>query len=470
MFTRRQICMGSAALLTTNLMPHTSSLAKNTRNIIELKALPGKAQLFEPGAPMTPIWGYNGIVPGPEIRTKQGDIFKADLINGLEQPTTIHWHGIRIDNKMDGVAGLTQPPVKPNERFEYRFTPPDAGTYWYHPHYRTWEQLARGLSGAFIVEEDSPPKVDLDKVMIFDDWRLENNGLIHERSLGSLHEKSHAGRLGNVITLNGKDTEDVVVKHGQRLRLRLINAATARIMGISFEDHEIEVIALDGQPTKPFKPSRKRVTLTPAQRADIIVDCTQDIGMKSRILVHAGREALRLGDLVYDKSQRQRSKVLTDPYLLSPNPMPTDLKLEKAVEVTLEMTGGARSNIQSAIYQGKNTPIRELARKHGKVWAFNGISGKPEKPIGIFERGQTVKFVMNNLTRWPHAMHFHGHHVKEVEHSKRAASPHWRDTIFMAPQDVITVAFIAHNPGRWMLHCHMLEHQAGGMGTWYEVV
>ena len=113
--------------------------------------------------------------------------------------------------------------------------------------------------------------------------------------------------------------------------------------------------------------------------------------------------------------------------------------------------------------------MRDLVRRHGKVWAFNGEAGLTEAPLAKYQRGQTVRIRMVNTTAWPHAMHFHGHHVREVAHSKRQPLPYWRDTVLMLPQEEITVAFIAHNPGKWMCHCHMLEHQAGGMATWYEV-
>jgi FtsP/CotA-like multicopper oxidase with cupredoxin domain len=133
------------------------------------------------------------------------------------------------------------------------------------------------------------------------------------------------------------------------------------------------------------------------------------------------------------------------------------------------MTGGAMSAFATARYKGQDYSIRELVREHGKVWAFNGEAGMTMEPLAKYQRGQTVKIKMVNQTAWPHAMHFHGHHVREVAHSRREALPHWRDTILMQPREEVTVAFVAHNPGKWMCHCHMLEHQAGGMSTWYEV-
>lgn len=468
MLNRRQLLATSASLAVSSFAtPGWSASGKAAR---ELTAKPGSASLLEPGEPTTPIWGYDGRAPGPTLRVKQGEEFAVDLVNALPQPTTIHWHGIRNLNAMDGVANLTQPAVAPGARFAYRFTPPDAGTYWYHPHNRTWEQLARGLQGAFIVAEDRPPVVDQDIVLTVDDWRLDQDGKIDEQSFGSMRDISHAGRLGNVLTINGKGKIDIAVKAGERLRVRLINTANARPVGIVFEGHAPIVVALDGQPlAAPFAPQGNMVFLAPAQRADLILDCNQAPGAKTEIIVNTGREKLNLGHVVYHPAKRARAKTLADIPILPANPMPLDIEPDKARAIDMVMTGGAMSAFDTATYKGKQMDVRELVREHGKVWAFNGIVGMPQKPLAQIERGETVTVKLVNQTVWPHAMHFHGHHVREIAHSAREPLPYWRDTIYLQRQQQVTVAFKAHNPGKWMLHCHMLAHQAGGMSTWYEV-
>lgn len=466
--TRRNFLTGTSSLIAAGSAPFAAAAQHTPAR--DLVARTGERLLLEPGRPTTRIWGYDGRVPGPELRVRQGRELAINLINQLPQPTTIHWHGVRIDNAMDGVAGLTQAAAKPGERFTYRFTPPDAGTYWYHPHNRTWEQLARGLQGALVVEEERPPDVDRDVTVLVDDWRLDRDGQIHEQSLGSMRDISHAGRLGNVLTLNASDKFDLAVTANERLRIRLINTSNARVMGVIFEKHAPIVIALDGQPVDvPFAPARNMIFLAPAQRADIILDCGNGAGSKVPILVDTGREKLEVGRLVYHTAKRVRPKVLADIPVLPANPMPVELDLARAVNVKLEMTGGAMSAFETAIYKGREMAVRELVRKHGKAWAFNNIAGMPDKPLAQFRRGQTVTVKLTNRTVWPHAMHFHGHHVREIAHSAREPRPHWRDTVFIQREQEITVAFPAHNPGKWMLHCHMLGHQAGGMSTWYEV-
>src|SRR3546814_1309629 len=116
--------------------------------------------------PETEVWGYNGTTPGPEIRLRRGDRLRVLVENRLDEETTVHWHGIRLPNAMDGVPHLTQKPIGPGETFAYAFDLPDDGTYWYHPHQRSFEQVGRGLYGALIVEEREPIRVDREVVWV----------------------------------------------------------------------------------------------------------------------------------------------------------------------------------------------------------------------------------------------------------------------------------------------------------------
>jgi len=205
LLNRRTLLHGLGA---TALSKPLLSAALAYDGFIELRAREAEAQLLAEGEPKTKVWAYGDRVPGPILRARQGEPFKVRFHNQLSQPSTVHWHGIRIENAMDGVANLTQAPVPPGESFNYIFTPPDAGTYWYHPHSRTWEQLARGLYGMLIVEEENAPAFDLDLPLMLDDWRLTDDGAIDETTLGNMMDKSHAGRLGNWVTSMELISED----------------------------------------------------------------------------------------------------------------------------------------------------------------------------------------------------------------------------------------------------------------------
>ncbi len=463
MLNRRETLLTGAAFSALPRVAHTQT------SPLVIKPQQGIARLGPPDVAETQIWGYNGTVPGPEIRVAQGSEVTARLENGLAQPTTIHWHGIRIENAMDGVAALTQAPVAPDDSFDYRFTVPDAGTFWYHPHNRTWEQMARGLYGPLIVEEAEPPAYDRDIVLMLDDWRLNDDGQIDEESFGSLRDWSHAGRLGNWPTANGSPQPDYTVKRNERLRLRLINAANATVFVLRLDGMTAQIVAYDGMPVPP-EPLEGTIVFAPAQRIDLIADVTSD----EAALMLAGRENFRACGFPV-RGQKRRTP-LNDTAALPANPISDDFDLANAVKATVSIDGGAMRGFTEAriggfgaAYRGED-PVkgiisrRDLAFDHQLVWALNGVAGMPIEPLFTAEAGQTAVVKLVNEGRWPHAMHFHGHHFREL--SKGAP---WRDTILLDPRETKEVAFIADNPGRWMLHCHMLEHQAGGMGTWFEV-
>jgi len=468
-WTRRQLLLGTGASLAAIALPAGRRAAAVGAAPTVIRARPGDAQLLPAGEPQTAVWGFGGTVPGPVLRVRQGDTVRVRLENELPQPTTIHWHGIRIENAMDGVAGLTQEAVPSGGRFDYAFTVPDAGTFWYHPHNLSWEQVARGLYGLLIVDEASPPAVDQDIALVFDDWRLDEAGQIHEASFGAMMDWSHAGRLGNTLTINGQDLMDIPVSAGQRMRLRVCNTANARILNLRFEEHAHTVIAIDGQPVPPFALEDGAMALMPGQRVDLIADMTLNPGAEAAITEVTGGGRLVAGRFVYDAQAVTRATPLDPPAGLAANPLSEKLDLANAQDVTLRMEGGAMGRMQGATFRGQHLGMRELVAQ-GKVWAFNGQAGMTDRPLFDAPLGRTVRLAMVNDTNWPHALHFHGHHVREIARSQGSVRKDaWRDTVMVDRGETVTVAFVADNPGKWMLHCHMLEHQAGGMATWFRV-
>ena len=188
---------------------------------------------------------YNNTNPGPLLKANVGDILKIDFKNNLDQPTSIHWHGIKNINKMDGVPYLTQDPVQPGETFSYEFPVNQSGTYWYHAHFESWKQVAKGLYGPLVVNDKTDDLIEDDIVILADDWRLNKKYQIDEKSFGSLMDWSHAGRVGNWLTINGKKSPEYSIKANSRARLRFINASNARILkfGSSLKNNNIIDIA-----------------------------------------------------------------------------------------------------------------------------------------------------------------------------------------------------------------------------------
>ncbi|WP_437681416.1 multicopper oxidase family protein [Sorangium sp. So ce131] len=187
---------------------------------VALEAAPVTLPLLD-GQPLD-VWAYNGQVPGPTIRVKRGERVRVTFTNRLARPTTVHWHGVRLPNGMDGVPGVTQPAVPPGGTFVYEFVPKDAGTFWFHPHLRSSEQVERGLYGALVVEDPAPPAYSRDVVWVLDDWRIREGAI--DPQFNTPHDLMHDGRWGNVITVNRNIDERLAVRPGERIRLRLLKS------------------------------------------------------------------------------------------------------------------------------------------------------------------------------------------------------------------------------------------------------
>ncbi len=422
------------------------------------------------GYPETEIWGYDGRVPGPIIRITRGGTVRVQVRNELDQPTTVHWHGLRIDNKMDGVPGLTQTAIAPGEDFAYRITPPDAGTFWYHSHVNSSEQIGRGLHGALIVDEIDPPRVDRDLVWILDDWLLNRDAQI-VNSFDHPRDASHGGQIGNTVTVNGRILRDFAVRTNERLRLRLINAANGRIFRLKFVEHAPLIIALDGQPVPVHEPEDSSIVLAPAMRADLLLDCTGAPGQRFSIVDSAYRQPYELLQLVYQTREPVRSK----PAIALPRLPSNDLHqpdLTQAVHLNVSFGGGMHGQLAGARYRGQWLDVRRLFQQ-GKMWAINGVVGESEGivPLYTLRLGRTYVLHLTNKSAWPHPVHLHGHHFRLLSRNgDPVAYRPWLDTVLLEPRDKVDVAFVADNPGHWMFHCHIPEHMATGMATVFRVV
>ena len=466
--SRRSLICALAGLGGQMLVPRRLR-AEAAGGPVVLHAKPGEARFLPQGDP-TPIWGYGGTVPGPEIRVRQGSEVLAQLRNGIGEPTTIHWHGVRLDNAMDGVAHLTQHPVEADQSFDYRFKAPDAGTFWYHPHAHQIMQQDRGLYGLLIVEEPEPVAVDREVSLIIDDWRLNADGSIETQSLAHLFDAAHAGRIGNLLTVNGEVAPKLPARTGERLRVRLCNACNSRVLELQFENASAQIIAVDGQPISPESmKAEDTFVLPPSGRADFALDLSGEPGSYASVK-EVTRQPISIAEIALADGARAREKPLDTPVVLPRNPVPVpDLENDPLV-FPLLMEGGAMSRMAGAEYKGEYYDLRDLAQKHRMVWAFNGKADDHSSPLFSVQRGRPVVIKMTNETAWPHAMHIHGHHMLVISRTRGAVKPWFRDTVLMQPREDMTVAFLAENPGKWMLHCHMLEHQTSGMSAYFEVL
>ena len=480
--TRRRFLAGAGLFLGVMALPKRGLARDVTSDGYRvLEAKPGLAFLRGKGEPPTAIWGYDGLSPGPTLRVRQGEELKIRLRNKLDQATTIHWHGLRLPNAMDGVPFLTQVPIAAGQSFDYHFTPPDAGTFWYHTHFGSSEQLARGLYGVLIVDEHEPVAVDREFALVVDDWRLLDNGKI-ESGFGNFHDAMMAGRLGQYVTLNSEDMLDVPVRSNERLRLRIVNTANSRIFQFRIARHQARIMAVDGQPCPPAFAPDGMLRLAPGNRVDLFLDAVLPPGSRAPILVDDLRGGeLQVGQLLYESSSPLREKVLAEPNPLPANPLPNNLDLDNALWIDVPLDGGGMGMMMGrgmgmmgrgmgmmmgrGAFRGYGVPPQQ------RIWALAGVAatGHDGPPIFKVERGRTVILNFDNRTAFAHAMHVHGHHFRQLGNRRRDWKPYWLDTVIVDVQQAERIAFVADNPGKWMIHCHMIEHMAAGMAAWFQV-
>jgi FtsP/CotA-like multicopper oxidase with cupredoxin domain len=461
--TRRAFVIGAGGLSAATALPYPTEGAKSAAEI-NLIAAPARWPLVGDSRPATDVWAYGDRIPGPEIRLRQGEPVRITVKNGLPEDTTVHWHGIRLPNAMDGVPGLTQAPIKPGESFTYEFTPPDAGTFWYHPHADSLRQLGRGLAGALVVEERNPVAIDRDILWLVSDWRLDSRAQI-AGGFGNAMEAAMSGRVGNTVTINGALSNEVAVGAGERIRVRLVNCALARIMALRFEGHKPRVVAIDGQPCEPHEPEDGRILLGPAMRVDLIIDMQGEPGRRYRVIddFYDGL-AYWLTQFAYSDKPSVRAHPSDAPASLPLNRLP-EPDLASAEHHVLKLQGGMMGGGAMMRMGGMQ------GMSHRASWAINGQSmtgdghaGMP--PLLTLQLGRSYVLTLRNETAWWHPMHLHGYSFRVLTRNGSPV-PHrqWADTVLMPPKQSADIAFVADNPGDWMLHCHVTDHQVSGMMT-----
>jgi FtsP/CotA-like multicopper oxidase with cupredoxin domain len=415
----------------------------------------------------TTFWGYNEVQPGPILRYTKGDRVSINLENHLDYPTTIHWHGLRIPNKMDGVPHLTQPPVQPGEIFHYEFNVPDSGTFWYHPHENSHEQVGRGMFGAFIVDEKDPIDVDREIIWVLSDFLINLETGVHS-PFGVIGQHASKGRLGNVIMINDEvagPAHSSNVRSGERIRFRLINSATARIFRLDFQGHEPWTIAFDGQATTPHKNDGQPLLLGPGMRLDLIIDMALTQETVTKIVDTASGKILSA--LKYTSQPTLRTSSKGAPMTLERNHF-SKLNLKKAVPHYIEFHGGNSGPPVIGLVNGAPVEYNDMKNKFGLAWTVNRHAAHEashnHEPLLTLKRGQTHIISISNKTGFDHPIHLHGHFFRVLRYNdSEPLFEEWRDTVFLGPWADVDIALYAEEPGDWMFHCHILEHAASGM-------
>jgi FtsP/CotA-like multicopper oxidase with cupredoxin domain len=366
--------------------------------------------------------GYtlNGTSPGPLIEVTEGQLLEVHLTNrDVPDGITLHWHGVDVPNAEDGVAGVTQEAVMPGQEHTYRFVADEAGTYWYHSHQVSHEQVIGGLLGPLVVRPRQPDPSVEDVVAV-------------------LHT------YGGLTTLNGRKLVPVAAAPGQRVRLRVVNTDNGPTK--TWADAPFEVLAVDGRDVHgPTAIHDRAVVVTAGGRVDLGLTAPAD-GSGVRVQVGSST-ALLVGGGSTSAAPEPPARELDLLSYGSPAPIGFD-------------PARATRSFRYAI--GRRPGF--VRGRPGLWWTVNGHLF-PHLPMFVVAEGEVVRMRISNSSGDVHPMHLHGHHAVVLARNGKAAtgSPWWFDSLNVKDGETFDVAFVADNPGIWMDHCHNLKHAQQGL-------
>lgn len=404
-------------------------------NIVEVSLTAERSKVSLDGKEID-VLAFNGSVPGPILQARPKQRVIVHFRNALDEFTTMHWHGLRIPAAMDGSPHV-QTPIAPGATFTYDFVVPDAGSFWYHPHVQTHDQVERGLYGAIVVQGDDDPVYDLERSLTLDDVLLDEAGNIAPPTISPLTGLS--GRWGKVLLTNGKNSKGVrgAARKGQVERWRIVNSANARRMALGAEGASFRVIGADaGLFADPF----------PLQ------DLLLPVGGRVELEVSYDRPGEAK---LFIKDVDERFTMFTVDVADAPE-TPRAIPWPKLAPVVAERPVTSTFNMAFDFLQSGNST----------QWFVNGVSDWKE-PILTVKQGATVKIRLSNTTPGvEHPFHLHGQFFRVLD----AKWPGLRDTVQVPALGAIEIVAYLDNPGLWMAHCHILEHAALGMMTDIEVL
>ena len=432
LWSRRRIIAGPGLTLTGLVLPRAGIAQQPgaADGVQVIRARLGTVALRGPSETATAVWGFDGNVPGPLLRVRRGEEMRVRVATELTDAIAVHWHGVRVPSAMDGVPYLTQPQIAPGASFDYRFTPSDAGTFWYHCRLSPSAASRRSLYGVLIVDEAERLEVDRDVVLVLDDWRLNADGTMADgKQVGATRR----------VTINGGPSFDIPLRGNERARLRLINASL-RVLPLRVERHRVMVMAIDGEPAQSYYPRDSRIQLGPGNRIDLFVDAVLEPGASSSIVLEGERETV-LARLTYDAGARARPAPLPEAMPLPPNPLPERMDFQRSLKLDVRI-------------DGKAADLQELAKA---------------RPLFSVKRGRTVMLGFVNRTTSAQALHLHGHHFRLLDSLDDGWKPFWLDTLPVPASQTARIAFVADNPGKWLIRSHPVEEQDASMAAWFEV-
>ena len=449
------------------------------------------------------MYGFNGQYPGPLIRVKQNTTVTVRFTNHIDLPSAVHWHGLRLDNRFDGVPGLTQDPVAPGQTFTYTLHFPDAGVYWYHPHVREDVEQGLGLFGNMIVDAPDPAyysPVNSEQVLMLDDLLIDQGGLFPFG--GEKADFTIMGRFGNVLLVNGEPHYQLSVHRGDVVRFFITDVSNTRSWNLSFGGMPIKVVAAD---VSKFEHELMvpNVTIVPAQRYVLEVrfdkpgtyPITNAVQGLNNFQGEYFSEVDTVGTVTVSPEAGATSYADAFATLRTNKDVVADIDhyrqyFEKAPDKQLELTVNIQGlPVPIVAFMSVDTMYFSPVEWNDGMPDMNWISttkqvkwimrdtqtGKDNDAIDWrFKQGDVVKIRIHNdgLSMHPmgHPIHFHGQRFLVLSRDG-VPNPYlaWKDTELVPVGQTVDILLDASNPGKWMAHCHIAEHLEAGMHLMFAV-
>ena len=388
-----------------------------------------------------PAWTFNGMAPGPTLHVRQGDLVVVKVVNHLSFGITIHWHGIASFNSADGVAGVTQNAIGAGQTYTYRFIPPDAGTYWYHAHQFSYEETVGGLFGMLIVDPQTPNiHADIEYAVALHEWNTPDNQTLFtiNDALKSLNEAARPGQLVRLRIVETSNT-DTSIPH------------LVTLLGAPFR-----VIALDGHDLSgPQWLNSIPVPLGTAQRVDLLF----------QMPAHGPVSLITANDQENNQAYQRFPAVVIGQGTV-PSTLPPVTNWFDMTTYGQAAPGAItpQSHFDATYTIDLNNQMGTSLGRQGMTYTMNG-KVFPHTGMLMVKYGQLVRIRLVNQSDLYHPIHLHGHTFWVLDENGKpmAGSPIRLDTILVQPHASYDIAFIANNPGIWMLHCHNFLHANWGM-------
>lgn len=410
--------------------------------VVEVSIEAGEATKTYVAGTTTKVLAYNGTVPGPIIEANMGDTLIVHFKNDLTMPTTIHWHGVRVPNAMDG-APAVQAPVQPGQRFDYTFRLPDAGLFWFHPHVMEEVQIHQGLFGVIRVRGPNEPKVDDERVIVLDDVLLDKSGAFPATIDG---DTEMVGREGNVVLVNGVQKPLLMWRAGALERLRIVNVANARFFNLALAGYTFRVIGTDGG-LIPNPYDTDKLLVVPGERYDVV-------------LVPKGKPGTEVA-LMSEPYDRGHDTGKEKPVELA------TLRVGPQAPLTARVLPSAFASIERLPGGDADTKIT-FDERYVKGHPTFTIGGKtfPDVPPMHVANGSMHVIDLVNDAEMDHPFHLHGFFFQVLSQNGALVPPERlanKDTIILPQKSTTRIVARFDQPGMWMYHCHILEHVARGM-------